>query len=106
MCVSFPLFFVGSQHLTDRAGHQVIPGRMERVKSWMSRSGSHVQNAVTRRSTDLSMEDAMQDCHEMPCLGREPLGQLKKAWSILKLRIGHNPNSTEFPSHLAEVSDA
>lgn len=27
----------------------------------MSRSGSHVQNAVTRRSSDLSMEDAMQD---------------------------------------------
>ena len=34
----------------------------------MSRSGSHVQNAVTRRSSDLSMEDAMQDAVAKPLL--------------------------------------
>ena len=58
-------FFVLSQHISAR--HH-CPGHMERVRSWMSRSGSHVQNAVTRRSSDLSMEDAMQDAVAKPLL--------------------------------------
>ena len=43
--------------------HQDLVGSrsMENVRSWLSVNGSHVQSSVSRRHTDVSMEDAMQD---------------------------------------------